>query len=148
MTRKVTSSDETVGARLRLRRKQYAASEQQLAKILGVRVQDIQDYESGAARLGAVRLGNVSKALDAPIGYFFTRLGPVNSLQTDKQSDERLLTLPGAAELLSAYSGIASSQLRGAVLKLVLHLARESRGCVSPTLAKTPLARRSNSRAR
>ena len=149
MARKVTSTDETVGSRLRLRRKQYAVSRQELARLLGVRVEDIQKYESGAARLGAVRIGKASQALDAPISYFFAHLGPVNSSDIDQPSGEHLLALPGAPELLSAYSRIASSQLRGAVLKLVQRLARESRGCVSPTLARTPpQARRSNSRAR
>ena len=148
MARKVTSTDETVGSRLRLRRKQYAVSRQELAGLLGVHVDDIQKYESGAARLGAVRIGKASQALDAPVSYFFARLGPVNSSDFDQPSGEQLLYLPGVPELLSAYSRIASSQLRGVVLNLVQRLATESRGCVFPTLAKTPQARRSNSRAR
>lgn len=149
MARKATSTDQTVGSRLRLRRKQHAVSEEQLAKILGVRAEDIRNFEGGAARLGATRLGKASQALDTPIGYFFARLGPLNASEPDQLSGEQLLSLPGAAELLSAYSRIASSQVRGAVLKLLLRLARESRGFVSPTLVRTPQqARRSNLQAR
>ena len=149
MAGKPTSGDQIVGSRLRLRRKQSAATEQQLAEILGVRVEEIAKYEGGTARLGAVQLSKASQALDAPIGYFFARIGSVSSTEPAMPSSERLLGVPGADELLSAYSRIASSQLRGAVLKLVLRLARESRGCASPTLAKAPpRARRSNSRAR
>ncbi len=149
MSRKVTSGDQIVGSRVRLRRKQHAMSEQRLARILGVSVREIENFESGAARMGAVRLGNASKALDAPIGYFFAALSAVNSSKPQASPGQSLFLIPGAADLLSAYSRIANSQLRGAVLKLVLHLARESRGSESLTLGKTPRqGRHSNSRAR
>lgn len=149
MAKRLISADRIVGSRLRLRRKQSAITEQQLADILDVSVDEIASYEGGAARLGAVRLSRASRALDAPIGYFFAPLGAVSSAEPGMASEENLLAEPGAGELLSAYSRIASSQLRDAVLKLVLRLARESQGCVSPTLAKALApTRRSNSQAR
>jgi transcriptional regulator with XRE-family HTH domain len=138
MARKLASDDGIVGSRLRLRRKQLAITQQKLAELLGVEEDELATCEAGANRLGAARLARASQALDAPISYFFAELAAVNLPEPDTPSNDRLLAMPGAAELLSAYSRIASLQLRASVLKLVRRLARESRGCVSPTHANTP----------
>ena len=149
MADKSAPGDRTVGSRLRLRRKQLAVTQQQLADLLGVDVDEIAKCERGANRLGAAALAQASQVLEAPISYFFARLAAVNPSSPETMPREPLLALPGAPELLSAYSRIASPQLRISVLELVRRLARESRGCVSPTLAKAPSrSRHSTSQAR
>jgi transcriptional regulator with XRE-family HTH domain len=46
-------------------------SQKHLAGAVGVRFQQIQKYECAANRLSAVRLWQLSKALDVPLSYFF-----------------------------------------------------------------------------
>ena len=130
MSKIVTSGDRVVGSRLRLRRKQCAVSERRLAEILGVSEREIRAYESGEARIGAERLAKAGEALGAPIAFFFSGLSAVDPPAAEATAGTGV-AFPGAAELLSAYSRIASSQLRGAVLRLVLHLARGRQVAVS-----------------
>jgi transcriptional regulator with XRE-family HTH domain len=126
---------------LRLRLKQCAISERRLAEILGVSVREIRAYESGEARIGAERLAKTGEALGAPIAFFFSGLGTVDPPAAEASPGQELLS-PGAAELLSAYKRIASSQLRGAVLRLVFRLARGRQGAVSLTTAEAHARKR------
>lgn len=139
MERKPASADQVVGSRLRLRRRQAATTKERLAEILDVPVEDIPKYENGVARLGATRLSKASRALDAPISYFFAPVRATALSDAGHASAEDLLAEPGADELLSAYSRIASPQLRGVVLKLTRHLAQESRESASPIQARALL---------
>jgi transcriptional regulator with XRE-family HTH domain len=126
MSKNVTAGDRIVGSRLRLRRKQRAISKHGLAGILGVTEREIEAYERGEARIGAERLAKASQALEAPIAFFFSGVSSVDPRASDPRPFQE--APPSAAgELLSAYSRIASSQLRAAVLRLALHLARGGR---------------------
>jgi transcriptional regulator with XRE-family HTH domain len=69
--------DVHVGARVRMRRKMLGFSQQALAEILGITFQQVQKYERGANRIGASRLHELSKALDAPVAFFFDDADPV-----------------------------------------------------------------------
>jgi transcriptional regulator with XRE-family HTH domain len=60
-----------VGNRVRQRRRLLGMTQQRLADAVRIRFQQIQKYESGANRISASRLWNLSKALDVPISYFF-----------------------------------------------------------------------------
>jgi transcriptional regulator with XRE-family HTH domain len=136
-----TSGDRIVGARLRLRRKQCAISERELAAFLSVGEREIQAYESGEARIGAERLALAGEALGAPISFFFSGFSPVDVSKADAAPCPEKLS-PGAADLLSAYSRIANSQLRAAVLRLALHLARGRQAAVSLALAEAHARKR------
>ncbi len=46
-------------------------TQQSLAEAVSIRFQQIQKYESGANRISASRLWTLSKALRAPISYFY-----------------------------------------------------------------------------
>jgi DNA-binding XRE family transcriptional regulator len=48
--------DEHVGARVRMRRKMVAMSQEKLAAALGLTFQQVQKYEKGATRISASRL--------------------------------------------------------------------------------------------
>lgn len=135
MPENVTAGDRIVGSRIRLRRKQLGVNGGCLAQILGVTLRQLEDYESGAARLGAQKLAEVGKALDTPITYFFTGLSAVDRSKprVPERGDS---PVPDAIDFLSAYSRIANSQLRGAVLRLMLRLARESQGSASKAPGK------------
>lgn len=60
-----------IGKRLRRRRRLLGLSQKNLAGAVGVRFQQIQKYECAANRMSAVRLWQLSKALDVPLSYFF-----------------------------------------------------------------------------
>ena len=60
-----------LGKRLRGRRRLLGLSQKNLANAVGVRFQQIQKYECAANRMSAVRLWQLSKALDVPLSYFF-----------------------------------------------------------------------------
>jgi transcriptional regulator with XRE-family HTH domain len=144
----VTEVDLIVGERIRIRREELGMSERQLASILSVTPDEITAFEGGAERVGAVRLAQTAKALDAPIAYFF-----MGASATDLPSPHVYLApsprwAHGASELVSAYSRLESSQLRDAVLKLVANLARESQAAAPQKLAKAVArVRRSRSQA-
>lgn len=136
-----TSGDRIVGARLRLRRKQCALSERDLAEILGITEGEIGAYERGEKRIGAERLAAASEVLGAPISFFFSGFSPVDLAKLDASPCPETLA-SGAADLLSAYSRIANSQLRAAVLRLALHLARGRQAAVSLALAEAHARKR------
>jgi transcriptional regulator with XRE-family HTH domain len=66
--------DVHLGKRLRGRRRILGLTQQQLAKVIGVRFQQIQKYECGANRLSAARLWRLAECLNVPVAYFFDGL--------------------------------------------------------------------------
>lgn len=63
-----------VGQRLRQRRWLVGMTQQELGSAVGIRFQQIQKYESGANRVSASRLWDISNALDVPVSFFFEGL--------------------------------------------------------------------------
>lgn len=70
-TRKSAPLDAMVGARIRMLRIDRGISQTALAARLGVTFQQVQDYEQGAGRVGAVRLARIASVLDVSVGAFF-----------------------------------------------------------------------------
>ena len=60
-----------VGNRIRLRRTLLGMSQEKLACLLGLTFQQVQKYEKGMNRVGASRLWDISKVLEAPISFFY-----------------------------------------------------------------------------
>ncbi len=63
--------DVHVGARVRVRRTLLGMSQTTLGDAIGLTFQQMQKYESGANRISASRLFDLSRVLDVPIEYFF-----------------------------------------------------------------------------
>lgn len=63
--------DVHVGKRVRHRRWLVGMTQQQLAEQVGIKFQQIQKYETGANRISASRLWDISDALDVPVSFFF-----------------------------------------------------------------------------
>jgi transcriptional regulator with XRE-family HTH domain len=118
----VTPADEKIGELVRLRRKEVKLSQEKLGKLIGVTFQQIQKYERGTNRIGAVRLTQIAAALQVPVGYFIKGAGGMGEDGTDP---EGLLSQPGAVDLLRAYAQIPNPALRRSVLELALSLAKE-----------------------
>src|SRR5215470_18890355 len=64
-------TDQHVGARVRMRRKIVAMSQEKLGAALGLTFQQVQKYEKGATRISASRLQQMSDILQVPVEFFF-----------------------------------------------------------------------------
>jgi transcriptional regulator with XRE-family HTH domain len=67
--------DVRVGACLRANRRSRGYSQTQLASALGLTDQQIDDFETGSVRIGAVQLYALSLTLEVPPSSFFEKLG-------------------------------------------------------------------------
>ncbi len=70
----VGSVDEHVGKRLYRRRRMLGLTQEQLARCIGIRFQQIQKYECGLNRVNASRLFQLAGALKVSPDYFFEGL--------------------------------------------------------------------------
>lgn len=68
--------DVHVGQMIRTTRRARGMTQQMLAARIGVKFQQVQKYETGANRVSASRLWEISQVLDAPINHFFDTFDP------------------------------------------------------------------------
>ena len=114
--------DVGVGARMRMRRKALGLSQSDLALALGLTFQQIQKYERGSNRVSASMLVRAAERLDCPVGFL------VGEDADGLPRDERILVMlgeTGAMPLLEAFTTIADSEARDAVLTVARALGRK-----------------------
>lgn len=94
-----------VGKRIRHRRWQLGLTQENLAAVSGVKYQQIQKYETGANRISASRLWEISSALGVSIRYLYEGL---EEQDTAGLNPELFDFLHGkeAADLISTYRRI------------------------------------------
>ena len=97
-------TDVVVGRNIRIWRLEKKMSQTELANRLGLTFQQVQKYESGANRVGASRLMQISEALDVPIHSFFEGAGGDVAAQTE--SPMSLVADAQALRLVRAFAGI------------------------------------------
>jgi transcriptional regulator with XRE-family HTH domain len=102
--------DVHVGSRIRLRRTLLGLSQERLGEALGLTFQQVQKYESGATRVSASRLFDLSRVLDVPIGFFFDNVPDV------------VLSRPETLALVGAYYRIIDPVVRQRLLDLIKSL--------------------------
>jgi transcriptional regulator with XRE-family HTH domain len=108
---KILSSKE-IGWGLRKLRHQAGWTQERLAEQIGVSVQQIQKYESGANKMNTDRLQQISQALDIPVQSFFT------------DGDE---ILPMAVEeklLIDSYRAIPNKDIQASILKITTNATK------------------------
>jgi len=121
-------TDQHVGARVRMRRKMVAMSQEELAAALGLSFQQIQKYERGANRIGASRLQQMSHILQVPIEFFFeggpNTLAPhgSGSALSTAQIDDFVSGSDGL-RLTRAFMRIDNVALRRRIVMLVQEIA-------------------------
>jgi len=104
--------DVHVGRRIRHRRWLVGMTQQQLAEKVGIKFQQIQKYETGANRVSASRLWDISDSLEVPISFFFEGLegaaaevsGPADAMPVDLMGDKEAL------DLVRSYYAIPENQ--------------------------------------
>lgn len=73
-------------------------NQRQLGQAVGVGLQQIHKYESGASRVSASRLWHIAAAMGCNVSYFFEGLdhGPGDAGQSPGQGDGGRATLPAS----------------------------------------------------
>lgn len=134
-----TPVDKFVGGKVRERRTELKVSQERLAEVIDISVQQLQKYESGANRIGASRLFSIAEALDKPIGFFFgeddakaredpTAISPLADALTDE----------AAFEIIETFSRIEDHNLRRQVVDvLVSYCAKARRDLARPPRKKS-----------
>jgi transcriptional regulator with XRE-family HTH domain len=121
--------DKLVGVRVRMRRMIKGLSQEKLGEALGVTFQQIQKYEKGLNRISASRLERLSRALDAPAGYFLESTGsPTGGFAEagDESADVmHFLSTTEGVELNRAFRKIRSASVRRRIIDLVVQLAED-----------------------
>jgi len=92
-----------VGKRLRHRRWMIGMTQQQLANAVGIKFQQIQKYESGANRVSASRLWDLSQALSVPVSFFFDGLSAADAKDGGDALSPDLFADKETLELVRAY---------------------------------------------
>lgn len=118
--------DMALGLHIRERRKSLGISQAALAEALGITFQQIQKYERGFNRVSFSRLVMIAQALDCRIADLVSDLDDMEPAKSRPPQDTAHLREPGAPQLLAAYAA-APAEIRRAVLKLVVALAKHHR---------------------
>jgi transcriptional regulator with XRE-family HTH domain len=129
LRRSPSSIDRFVGSRVRLRRTALGVTQERLAQALGVTFQQVQKYEKGANRIGAGRLQEIARVLDAPPSFFYEGAPEIVStgVREPAHTSATSVMLPAEGlQLIKAFMTIRDDRLRSSVLDLVRALARQS----------------------
>lgn len=103
--------DVHVGKRLRHRRWLVGMTQQQLAEKVGIKFQQIQKYETGANRVSASRLWDISEVLDVPVSFFFEGLDVEQAaVAKEERMPSDLMGDKEAMELIRSYYSIPENQ--------------------------------------
>jgi transcriptional regulator with XRE-family HTH domain len=122
-------TDQHVGARVRMRRKIVAMSQEKLGAALGLTFQQVQKYEKGATRISASRLQQMSDILQVPVEFFFE--GAPNALAPHDSSGSALsmaqiddfISDSDGLRLIGAFTRVDNAALRRRIVMLVQEIA-------------------------
>ncbi|MFZ5996679.1 MAG: helix-turn-helix domain-containing protein [Nitrospirota bacterium] len=114
------NNKKTVGYLIKRLRKAKGMSQMELAEKVEVSYQQIQKYEKGVSNISVERLKQVAKALNVPMGVFFSGERDIiaePSSPYGKLSDDEQL-------LLQLFREIRDKKLRQALLNLIKSLVK------------------------
>ncbi|MDG1169110.1 MAG: helix-turn-helix transcriptional regulator [Sulfitobacter sp.] len=108
------SVDVHVGQRIRQRRWLTGMTQQKLAEMVGIKFQQIQKYETGANRVSASRLWDISEALGVHVSFFFEGLKTAEEAKATSTKDipQDVMADKEAMELIRSYYTIPEDQRR------------------------------------
>ena len=121
--------DTHVGSRVRLRRMMLGMSQEKLGEHLGITFQQIQKYEKGTNRIGAIRLQHIATVLQVPVAFFFEdapgtpseAAGMAESRPANYVTD--FLSSSEGIQLNKAFVRIKDTKLRRRIIDLVRAVA-------------------------
>jgi transcriptional regulator with XRE-family HTH domain len=103
--------DRALGNAIRLRRRSLNLTQEQLASACGISFQQVQKYENGANRVSFSRLVQIARALDCRVTDLTSALDQPQIEPADFEF-LKLMTLPGAVDLLKRYEQMAPESRR------------------------------------
>ena len=124
-----------VGKRVRLRRTLLGMSQEQLGVTLDLTSQQVQKYESGANRISASRLQDISQVLDVTIGYFFEDMSSETKLASPRKVSINFKKIPNeyfesdpvvrreTLELVRTYYSISEPEVRKRLSEIIKSVA-------------------------
>ena len=120
--------DVHVGARLRRRRTLLGMNQTKLGDAIGVTFQQVQKYESGANRISASRLFDLSRMFEVPVEYFFDDMPTAVAASSPTQGGGKAKEPPSyepnpmakreTLQLVRAYYKIRDPQIRRRLYEL------------------------------
>jgi len=128
---KIDPIDQIIGERLFSRRRLLGLSQQDLAKAIGVSIQQIQKYEKAVNRIPSSRLYYFVKVLKlSSTDYFFSQMLAENNVSSsDSEMLEDMLSYEEKEKesdlLLKEYSKIKSRNIRRLFLELIECIAKK-----------------------
>ena len=120
-----------VGNRVRTRRKSLNISQTELANGLGLTFQQVQKYERGLNRISASKLFEISRALKAPIAFFFEgydgpAVGDDLEASASEQAVSHFLATAEGLELAECFTRLPSAHLRRSLLDLARAMTKDA----------------------
>ena len=103
--------DRALGNAIRLRRRSLNMTQEQLASACGISFQQVQKYENGANRVSFSRLVQIARALDCRVTDLTSALDQPQIAPADFEF-LKLMTLPGAVDLLKRYEALSPDSRR------------------------------------
>ncbi len=113
--------DDHVGQQIRKRRNLLGMTQEELARALKISYQQVQKYETGANRVSAGRLYEISQKLGIEVSYFFEDASEAVPVEREHGGKTR-----STVDLVRSFDEIKSSGLRSALVGLIRELARAS----------------------
>lgn len=118
--RSVTTMDALIGQRLRARRMEQHVSQAELGEHLGVTFQQVQKYEKGVNRIGAVRLQQIANCLETDVTYFMGDMASGKPRAPSKLST--FMATRDGIDIVEAMMKLDSAGLRRSVIDLARRL--------------------------
>jgi transcriptional regulator with XRE-family HTH domain len=130
--------DAHIAARVRSRRQALGMSEQQLAALLSLPLEQVQAYEQGSAVLTVSRLYDIALAMSVPVGFFYQGFPGADTATTFGEPTGRVRHLSEApspwsnpppspddehSEVLRVYDTVTDPAARRRALALISGLA-------------------------
>lgn len=123
ISRKPDLIDQSVGERIRARRRQLRLSQTKLGEAIGVSFQQIQKYEKGANRISASKLNQIGRVLGVAPGYFYGGEGQAGL--SEKEQQALLGNREGIVRLAAAFEQITDDDARRNLIELAEQLAQK-----------------------
>lgn len=124
--RKAEPVDLIISGRIRQRRQELGLSQVELAKKLGISLQQIGKYEGGDNRVSAARLFDIANALDVSVMWFFKDIDHRVDADHFLPTAVRSLDEVTVKELLKTFADLSTQDERRTAIALVATLARHA----------------------
>ncbi len=117
----IAETDKLVAQRIREQRELAGVTQSQLAKVLGVSMQQVQKYENGTNRITSGKLLATARHLNVPITLFFEEetAAPQDASMDNSRKGKRQ-----AAKIANSFSKIQDPAIKKQMLALIENLAK------------------------